>query len=447
MEKQHESILEHVKKNMQIFYQTTQMPCVYIDEFGETLFTEGEEQNYCKKIKSHLGELSPCTQSHLYASKQAEQLGEAYIFFCPAGLVHITVAIKKNNLFSGAIVAGPFQMSEPDTAEVDQLIKSFSIPRTEKNILTVYYNAIPVISTQTARYHSQLLSVLAKDIMWDHLLQIQQKKAIFDEQRVISETIHELKELSDVHSDKEIKDKLTSKNENESQGGESGVFQYNAVQSMNLEKELSHRIVRGDESGAKSILNDLLGQIFFEHLGNNKEIIAACIELIVLMSRAAVEGGARKEEVDKVTHPLYEKAFSSEDIETICILLLNVIEKMILLIFPITFEGDDQIQVIKKAVQYMNSNCREVLTLESVASQVNLSATYFSRLFSSEMKMTFTEYLSLIRVEQSKTYLSDPKYSISDIALRMGFSDQSYFSKVFKKVEGITPGRFRKIYE
>lgn len=440
MDKFSENMKEHIQKNMQIFYHTTQMQCSYIDEYGETLFFVGEEQNYCKKIKSHLKDDAPCNQSHLYASKQAEELGEAYIFFCPAGLVHITVAIRSNQIFEGAIVAGPFQMSEPDTAEVDQLIKTYAIPRTEKNVLTVYYNAIPVISTETARYCSQLLSVLGKDIMWEQSQRLYNRKVIFDEQRVISETIHELKELSD-----------NVKNKENNPGNNAASFeQIDAVHDVNrsiaLEKELNHRIIRGDETGAKAILNELLGQIFFEHLGNNKEIIAACIELIVLMSRAAIEGGARKDDVDKVTHPLYEQAFLSEDIEIICVLLLKVIEKLILLIFPVSVDHEEQLSVIKKAVQYMNENYRDPLTLEGVAHHVNLSTTYFSRLFSNEMKVTFIEYLSLIRVEQSKAYLSDTKYSLSEIALMMGFSDQSYFSKVFKKVQGITPGKFRKMY-
>lgn len=413
---------EHIKRNMKIYYYTTQMPCVFIDEVGETVYSEGEQQSYCKKIKSYLHENAPCNQSHLYASKQADELGEAYVFFCPAGLVHITVAIKNGQIFNGAIVVGPFQMSEPDSVEVDNLLKSYSIPMSEKNLMKVYYNAIPQISTKTVRYYLQLLTVLAKDIMADSHSQMQKKKAFFEEQRLISETIQEMKEteLDAVIHEKEY--------------------------PLHLEKELNTRIIRGDEMGAKAILNELLGFVFFSHRGDSNRIIAMCIELIVIMSRAAVEGGARYEEVSKITHPIYEKAFKSDDIETICMWLLDMLEKMILLIFPITVDKKEQMTVIKKAVQYMNQNLRENLTLELVAKQVNLSTTYFSRLFSSEMQTTFVEYLSMIRVEQSKTYLANGNYSISDIALILGFSDQSYFSKVFKKVEGITPGKYRRLY-
>jgi len=415
-------MLEHIQKNMKIYYYTTQMACFFVDEYGNTLYSEGEEQSYCKKIKNQLQENAPCTQAHLYASKQADELGEAYIFFCPAGLVHITVAIKNGQIFSGAIIAGPFQMSEPDMNEVDNLIKTYGIPRSDKNILSVYYHAVPMISTKTVRYYLELLTVLGKDIMLDTQLQMQKKKAFFEEQRLISETIQELKETE----------------------GED--FVIGKAYPVHLEKELSTRIIRGDVMGAKSMLNELLGYIFFNHRGNNKTIIALCIELIVVMSRAAVEGGARHEEVAKLTHKLYEKAFMSEDIEIICMWLVEVLENIISLIFPFSVDKNEQMKVMKKAVQYMNQNLQSQLTLESVAKHVNLSTTYFSRLFSTEMKSTFIEYLSMIRVEQSKTYLADENYSLSDIALMLGFSDQSYFSKVFKKIEGITPGKYRRMY-
>jgi two-component system, response regulator YesN len=413
---------EHIKRNMKMYYHTTQIACVFIDEYGETVYAEGEEQSYCTKIKNVLKEDAPCTQSHLYASKQADELGEAYIFFCPSGLVHITVAIKNGQIFSGAIVVGPFLMSEPDRIEIDNLLKNHEISQNEKNRLVEDYASIPQISTTTIRYYLQLLTVLAKDIMMDTQNHMQKKKAFFDEQRLISESIQELKETDEV--------KLSQEKE----------------YPLHLERELITRVIRGDEMGAKSILNELLGYVFFNHYGDNNRIIAMCIELIVVMSRAAVEGGARYEEVCKITHSIYEKAFNSVDIEVICMWLLDMLEKMILLIFPMTIDKKEQMAVIKKSIQYMNQHLRENLTLEQVAKHVNLSTTYFSRLFSGEMQTTFVEYLSMIRVEQSKIYLANEEYSISDIALMLGFSDQSYFSKVFKKIEGITPGKYRRMY-
>lgn len=417
--------LEHIKSNMKIFHNLTELPCMLIDQNGETVHQEGDQSAYCQRIQFLLDDNAPCTQSHLSASKQAEELGEAYIFFCPVGLVHLSVAIKSGEVFSGAIIVGPIQMSEPDIYEVEHLLKTYPIAASEKGLLATYYNAIPIIPSKTVRYQLQLLTILGKDIMSNINGQFQKKKEFFDEQRTLSEHIQELKELKEYQGDTGIE-----------------VQEY----PLHLEKELGNRILRGDEMGAKAILNELLGYIFFRHRGDNKMIIAMSIELIVVMSRAAIEGGAKHGEVSKITNKLYEQTFNSEDIEEVCMWLLEIIERFILLVFPLTHYQKEHMSVIKKAVMYMNEHLKKNLSLEEVANYVNLSPTYFSRLFSNEMNTSFIEYLSMIRVEESKTYLSDKTYNISDIALIMGFSDQSYFSKVFKKVEGITPGKYRRMY-
>ena len=55
----------------------------------------------------------------------------------------------------------------------------------------------------------------------------------------------------------------------------------------------------------------------------------------------------------------------------------------------------------------------------------------------------FREQLNRIRIEESKQLLLNTDYSLADIALAMGFVDQSYFCKVFKRIVGLTPGKFR----
>ena len=98
---------------------------------------------------------------------------------------------------------------------------------------------------------------------------------------------------------------------------------------------------------------------------------------------------------------------------------------------------------MKKAVSYISQHYSEPLTLNIVANQVHLNASYFSTLFKKEMGMSFKEYLNQVRIEESKRLLANSSFSIIDIAVSVGFEDQSYFSKVFKKYTGITPKQFR----
>ncbi|MBQ8263824.1 MAG: helix-turn-helix transcriptional regulator, partial [Oscillospiraceae bacterium] len=84
------------------------------------------------------------------------------------------------------------------------------------------------------------------------------------------------------------------------------------------------------------------------------------------------------------------------------------------------------------------------LTLEEAAAVVGYSPAYFSRIFKEEMGVTFKEALNAIRIERSKNLLLSSSASIADICSMVGFNDQSYYCKVFKRLSGVTPDRFRK---
>ena len=100
-------------------------------------------------------------------------------------------------------------------------------------------------------------------------------------------------------------------------------------------------------------------------------------------------------------------------------------------------------EIIKRAIRYISGNYSQNLTLEDLAEHVNLNPSYFSSLFKQSTGSSFREYLNMVRIEESKRLLANTDYSIIDISLAVGFEDQSYFSKVFKKYTGLTPKQFR----
>ena len=98
-------------------------------------------------------------------------------------------------------------------------------------------------------------------------------------------------------------------------------------------------------------------------------------------------------------------------------------------------------------MDYIKTNYREKITLDDVANYAYLSKSYLSKIFKEEMDCTLTAYINKVRVEKSKQLLLDERISLADIAGQVGFEDQSYFTKVFKKVTGISPGKFKRIKE
>ena len=130
-----------------------------------------------------------------------------------------------------------------------------------------------------------------------------------------------------------------------------------------------------------------------------------------------------------------------QTLENVCIQMQEVLESFMNAMFSEIDKGNPY---VRKALRYMHDNYSAHLDLEKVAEYVGLSPSYFSSLFHKIVGESFRDRLNRIRVEESKRLLLSAKYSLGDIAVAMGFPDQSYYSKVFKKFIGVTPGKYRE---
>ena len=98
-----------------------------------------------------------------------------------------------------------------------------------------------------------------------------------------------------------------------------------------------------------------------------------------------------------------------------------------------------------QARDYIERNFRDVsCTVKSVADKVQIDRTYLYRLFKEETGFSVIEYINNCRIGRACTMLNNTDVQIKDVALSVGFSDQLYFSKVFRKLKGITPTEYRK---
>ena len=101
-------------------------------------------------------------------------------------------------------------------------------------------------------------------------------------------------------------------------------------------------------------------------------------------------------------------------------------------------------QIITSALRYIHRNYQNKLSLQEVSEELHVNSSYFSALFRQEISMTFTDYLNQLRIGQACHLLTDTEMSIMEIAAAVGFDDQSYFTRVFRKYKGITPHAYRK---
>lgn len=218
----------------------------------------------------------------------------------------------------------------------------------------------------------------------------------------------------------------------------------NNYQTMDISK-IDPEIIKGflnkgekDEADdfVSNFLNNLAepmkSRIFMNYLILNiRFTVLAFIESLGISQEEFFER-AQIEEAD-------EKSLSVQDVKTYTITLILVAIEM----------RDEQSHsqgknVLKKALEYIEENyTSDSLSLNEVASVVDVSPNYFSGLFSAEMDKTFVEYVTEKRMEKAKKLLRTTYKQTRDISLEVGYRDSHYFSFVFKKTQGITPREYR----
>ena len=105
---------------------------------------------------------------------------------------------------------------------------------------------------------------------------------------------------------------------------------------------------------------------------------------------------------------------------------------------------DPKITRFDKSIAYINSHYMNPLTLDDVARRAGLSRYYFSRMFKKETGHSFKKYLNINRMDAAKKILGLPEMNVSQACYSVGFNDVSYFARIFKRYEGISPSIFRK---
>lgn len=146
-------------------------------------------------------------------------------------------------------------------------------------------------------------------------------------------------------------------------------------------------------------------------------------------------------EINSLKHKFFmqiDQAIYAEDLITICKEIRDTFKE-----FTHTYENTFNSHMINKIIQYIQLNYAEPLTLTDVSKKFNFNYYYLSSYFSSHNQEGFNEFLNKIRIEKACEFLKKD-ISISTVSSMVGYSDQSYFSKVFKKFTGFTPSSYRK---
>ena len=359
--------------------------------------------NFCGKCDVFKHARCDYLVAHRYSSFEAERWNGLYIYNCPLGLAFVSTTVFEKNRAIFAIISGPLVIG----ALEDALGESSGITAAEALNL-------PLRTPASVNAASQ--------VQWSMCMFLSGRTA--DDSEIL------------IHTQSDLHNTLYDVSEKMRQEAQEARYPFE------LEQRLQLMIIHGDKQGARELINQLLGAIYFSSDYRFSNIRSRAKELVVLFSRASIEGGADVRRIFGQNGELLNEVDNCQTLDELSVLLTSIFHRFVGYVFD--FSQFEHADILYKSAAYLRENLAGHVSLEDLAAYVGLSRGYLSALFKSELGTTFTDYVNSMRVEKSKELLLDAALSLADIAGLVGYSDQSYFTKKFTQVTGQTPGQFRK---
>lgn len=412
-------LLKEAEKAALNYAVSTKTDCYVIDIYGNVVSDLADSElrcSFCRQFFKITGISVPCRKVQRHGSYQAEIYGGKYIYFCPVSLLHWTSPLIYKGLLVGALVAGPALLFNPEDIIQNDLPSKYQLDKDQQNLVHGELQKFPRLSTERAGHLADLLSLTTRGLSQPMDIQQLRYREKTSQQSSISSYIHQLKkEESDLRK---------------------------TAYPIEKEEKLLHFIQEGNKQESQRMLNEILGHIYFSE-GQDFEKLRNCsLELTILLSRAAMKGGAGNDQVWGLKYNYIKRMQETRSGLELTFLLDQLLKRFMDQLFDL--KDVKHADAIFRSIQYIKKNYASPLTLHKVAEEAFLSDAYFSTIFKEEVGTSFKNYLNRVRVENSKKLLADRTLVIGDIARLCGFEEQSYYTRVFKKICGMPPGQYRE---
>lgn len=218
-----------------------------------------------------------------------------------------------------------------------------------------------------------------------------------------------------------------------------------------FQNELSYyrTIQAGDVEGVKQRF-EIVRKNFFEGKGTLSDdpvrnIVYHFVTAVAMVCRFCVEGGLPHDTAYTLSDIYIQRADKLNDVEKIIDLFLEMqldfAERMRIL------KKDNIISLhVRKCIDYIYEHLHEELTLSILAEYVGLNPSYLSKLFSKETGMSVKSFVTKAKISTAENLLKNSDFTCLDISLALGFSSQSAFISVFRKINGMTPKKYREMH-
>ncbi|HIZ21396.1 MAG TPA: AraC family transcriptional regulator [Candidatus Blautia faecigallinarum] len=217
--------------------------------------------------------------------------------------------------------------------------------------------------------------------------------------------------------------------------------EYDGEYPLDLENRYCQRAMEADYTGASQAADQFFDWMLKNYENYREDIEIKVLELVMRIEyKAFFKGGVKygfryRENYLKEIRGCRDygelRAWFLERTEDVCRGMA-------------TNKAKEAESVVEKAKAYMKENYQKDISLDDVSRMVDISPYYFSKLFKQEQGEGFLEYLTGVRMSAAREFLRNQNYSIKEVCSMCGYSDPNYFSRIFKRYEGVTPSEYRE---
>ncbi len=375
--------------------------------------SSGCQPQFCRLIRTSRIGAARCRQDRIRAMNIAMETGQPYICLCHAGIVLVCVPIMDGEIPLGGIFFGKCLWDKPDEFFGTELSKRLRGLRYDFVELQRAVEGLPVVSARRIHDAAEFLFILLYQTAELDPRVVQWRRQKTQQQSSISEIIHETKKL-----------------------GSDEPYPYES------ERELIAKVKIGDRTGAKEILNNLLGAILFHSPGDMNILKARLVELLSVLSRAATQGGVDINILLNKNLDYINKVLTIDNQDDLCAWISRALDDFIESVY--SCQDARKMGQLRPAIDFMEFNFDRPISLADIARSAHLSVSRLAHLFREQMGITLIDYLTQVRINAAKRYLLKSDMNCTRICFQVGYNNQSYFTRTFKQITGMTPRQFKQ---
>ncbi|HEX2952628.1 MAG TPA: AraC family transcriptional regulator [Bacillota bacterium] len=216
------------------------------------------------------------------------------------------------------------------------------------------------------------------------------------------------------------------------------------IQMLDIKEE--KQLLELAKSGAKKELLALIGDIFDQiqrERPNPSATRMVFATLINIVNKVARDSGLQTTTIFRENQDPFEQLKRFDTVNEVRDYIQRIYEGLFetMALYCISQQYDE---VTKQALDFMNKNFHEDLSLTEIAGYVGVNSSYLSRKFKKDCGKGIVEYLNALRITRAKQLMEEGDKSIKEIAFEVGFNNYNYFFKVFKDTLGMTPLEYEK---